>query len=112
MAKGIHVLHLGLRPKFLGTLLPNRDVRVTSKTAFLHVAVTDSQIRDQLSNLVEIKVCLPRRTEVRFADDLDEWYSTPIDIDQGIYINVMDRFPGILFHVDACEPDAFPTATI
>jgi hypothetical protein len=58
-----------------------------------------------LADLGEIEVRFPWRSDIRLTDDFNEGNSAAVKVDESIDVDVVDRLSGILFHMDAGDPD-------
>src|SRR6266478_5307418 len=102
----VHVLYLGLGSELR---LPGRthaDVRVNTETSLFHTHVADIEILQDLFQCPEVGACSGGSPDVRLAHDLDEWNASPIEVNGGrAGITVVNRFAGVLFHMQASYSD-------
>ncbi len=52
---------------------------------------------------------LRSRADIRLGDDLDEWDTTAVAVEQRALDRVVDEFAGVFFDVDTGDADAFGT---
>ena len=78
-----------------------------AQRAFLHVAVADFEVPNQLADLLHIAVRLATRSQIRLRHDLDQRHATPVEIQQrASRILVMKRLAGVLLDVNPRYADA------
>jgi hypothetical protein len=70
--EAVHVLDLGLGAELLGALRADRDVRVAPQGAFLHVAVRNADVEQDVPEGGQISMGLVRAADIRLGDDLDQ----------------------------------------
>ena len=107
VAERVHILQFGPGAEFLCPHRPERNVGIAAQRAFLHVAVADFQIKEDVADNLEVCRRLFRRAQVRFADDLQERHAGAVKVhiaDRRLL--VMNKLARILFHVDSGQADA------
>src|SRR6185369_2761209 len=80
-AERVDVLHFRFGAKLFLPTRPHADVAIAAQGAFLHVAVADSGIEDDLFQTGEIFVSFVRRSDVGLTDNFDQRYAAAIQID-------------------------------
>ena len=71
-AEGVDVLDLGLGAELFLPARAHADIAIAAQRAFLHVAVADPGVEDDLLQAREIFVGLVGRSDVGLADDFDQ----------------------------------------
>ncbi len=109
-AEGVDVLHLGLGAELLLAAGADADVGVAAEGAFLHVAVADGGVEEDLLEAGEVFVGLVGGADVGLGDDLYKWCPAAVEVDVGarggVGEAVVDALAGVLFHVQAGDADA------
>ena len=110
-AERVHVLDLGLGAEFLLAGGAHADVGIAAQRAFLHVAVADAGVQDDLLQAREILVRLLGRADVGLADDLDQRHAAAVQVQVGALVGIGKAFvqalAGVLFQVYAGDADFF-----
>ena len=84
-----------------------RDVGVAPQRPFLHVAVANFQIKEDIPQALEVFHRLVRGAHVRLADDFDQRHPGAVKIHQAHRPGLaVDEFARIFFHVDAGDAQA------
>src|ERR1043165_2111752 len=84
----VQVLQLDLRPKLLLTNTPDGNIRLATQVSLLHVGFRSADPLQRASHVIDVVVSFPRRTKVRFSNDLRQRSAPAIQIDVGITIDV------------------------
>ena len=72
----------------------------------MHIAIACAQILQDLAQFDDIGGGLFGATNIRTADNLHQAHARPVKIDKGhVGIHVVDRFTGVLFHMDPFDPN-------
>ena len=111
MLERIEVFQLGTRAKRFCSGRPYRHIGITSKAAFLHVAIADIQISKEGSQFSKIGPGFFRRPQIGFADDFYQRNTGSIQIypAEGL-IRIMQKFSRIFFHMNPGDADTFDGA--
>ena len=82
--------------------------------ALFHVAGGYVDVLQHLLDLGEIRVRFVGAAHVRLAHDFDQWRSGAVQIHVGVAVGILEAFvdalAGVVFHVDARDPDALVDA--
>ena len=100
----VDILEFHLGAQFIGAHGPQRKVGFTAKTALFHVAVTDVDIHQHVTQGLQIRDDFVRRAHIRLGHNFNQRRSRPIQIDKtaGIRVNV---FPRVFFQMRSTDSD-------
>src|SRR4029450_6301987 len=85
---------------------PQRDVGVAPEVALLEVGVRGADVAQDRLQRAQVGAGLLRRAQVGLGDDLDQRYPGAVQVDaRAPAPALVDRLAGVLFHVDARDPD-------
>src|SRR6266508_3350878 len=112
-AERVEVLQLDLGAELGVPKWPDRDVHVEAHRALFELDVRDAERQQHRPELLGVRASLLGRAHVRLGDDLDQRDAGAVVVDQRI-IRAMDpargahvqRLAGVLFEVDAGDPEA------
>ena len=106
-AERVDVLELGARPELLLSDGPYRDVRVAAERALLEVPVVHPDEHQDVAQLPEIRLGFFRAADVGLADDLDEWRTATVVINERVRsaADAVQVLRGVFFDVDARDAD-------
>src|SRR6185369_861913 len=108
----VDVLGLGPGAELVRADRHDRNVRIAAEAPFLHVAVADAEIDDDLVQLLQVGDRFVGGPDVRFGDDLQKRSAGPVQVDAGAAPQprhiAVHQLAGILFHVDSGDTDTFP----
>src|ERR1035438_5444121 len=104
-AERVDVLYFCLSAEFLLSAGPHANVGIAAQGTFLHVAVADAGIENDLLETGEVLVGFVGRAHVGFADDLGERNTGAIQIDRrlvsGIGKTLMQTLARVFFEMQA-----------
>ncbi len=113
-AERVDVLHFRLGAKFFLSARPHADVAIAAQRTFLHVAVADPGVEDDLLQAGEVFVSFVGRSDVRLADDFDQRHAAAIQIDGRSFRGVGEAFvqalARVFFQVQAGDADLLRAA--
>ena len=114
-AERVDVLHFGFRAKFFLSARSHADVAIAAQRTFLHVAVADPGVEDDLFQAGEVFVSFIGRSNVGLADDFDQRHAAAIQIDgrgfRGLGEAFMQALAGVFFQMHAGDADLLGAAT-
>ena len=103
----VHVLDFLLRPERLPRA-SDREVGVDAEAAFLHAAVGDLQVLENLLERAKVPARVMRIPKIGLAYDLDQWHAAPIEVNgRQPWKPIVQRLACVFFQVQSSDPDRF-----
>ena len=81
-AERVDVLHFRLGAKLFLSARTHADVAIAAQRTFLHVAVANPGIEDDLLQARQVFVSFVGRSNIRLADDFDQRHSAAVQVDR------------------------------
>ena len=105
----VHILHFGFCTEFRFAFHPDRYVCVTAKTTLFHIPVANAKIGHCLPYPEEILIRFTGRSHVGLTDNFHQRRTAAVHIYQCIRVRIVNRFPGIFFHMNTGDSDSLCT---
>ncbi len=107
--EGVDILQLDLRAEFLLPQGTQGEVRLAAETAFVHIAVADFEIHENIPEALQIGHHFVGGTHVRFGHNFQQRRSGPIQIHPAAARSgLVHVLSGVFFQVRPPDPHALP----
>ena len=104
----VQILNFDLDAESCASFRPDRNVRVAAKAPFLHVAITDAEVLQNLSEGSEVGTGFLWTSDIRFTDDLEQRHAGAIQVHQaGGAVRIMNVLTGVFLDVNAGQANSF-----
>ena len=103
--EGVHVLELHAGAKWRIVAFAQRHVHVATEVAFLHVAIADFQVLEDLLQTLQVQQRFGDGPHVGTCHDLAKRRAATVGVEQTVGAAVVQELARVVFHVDAHDVD-------